>query len=93
MNYYILTYQTIPDYLTARERFRANHLASVQKYFENGKLLLGGTLEPPYQEAVLVFQTNTLEEVQAFVDADPYVQNGLVSSYTIKKWNVAIGNL
>lgn len=32
------------------------------------------------------------EEIEAFVKADPYVQNGLVPSYTIRPYMVVAGD-
>jgi uncharacterized protein len=29
--------------------------------------------------------------VEAFVEQDPYVRNGLVTSWRIREWNVAVG--
>ena len=92
MPYYILTYQTTPDFIEAREPFRKQHLQWVQKWFQEQKLILGGALKPPYQEAILIFKTATENEIHAFAKADPYVQNNLIPSYNIKEWNVVIGD-
>jgi uncharacterized protein YciI len=38
-----------------------------------------------------VWATEDEDVVRRFVDADPYVRNGLVASWSIRQWNVVIG--
>lgn len=38
--------------------------------------------------AVVVFECDSKEVVEAFVKTDPYVKNQLVTSYTIREWAV-----
>ncbi|MGB1111307.1 MAG: YciI family protein, partial [Gammaproteobacteria bacterium] len=39
----------------------------------------------------LVFKVEDRARVDAFVDADPYVQNNLVVKWRIRPWTVVIG--
>lgn len=92
MNYYALFYKTIDDYVELRKPFRTEHLALATKYSEDKKLILGGAFDPA-DEALLIFQVESEEDVEAFVAHDPYVLNGLIREWTIRKWNVAAGKL
>jgi uncharacterized protein YciI len=88
--YFALLYETVPDYLARRGAFRAEHLALAERFRADGKLLLAGAFDPP-DGALLVFRAERAEEVEAFARADPYVRNGLVSSWRVRPWTVVVG--
>jgi len=82
---WVLIYELVDDYLERRAALRTEHLGLAHAAHERGELLLAGALADPYDRALLVF---TGEEVaEAFARADPYVANGLVSSWTVRQWN------
>ena len=87
----LLFYDYVPDYAARREAFRAAHLALARQAEAEGRLLLAGTTSDPGPGAVLLFQAASPEEVQAFVAADPYVQNGLVTRWRLQPWHTVIG--
>ena len=91
MSYYILTYETITTYLEKRAQYREEHLNLANKYVDLGQLIMGGALENPADKAVLVFKCDE-ETVKKFVANDPYVKNGLVNHWHIRKWNVVVEN-
>jgi uncharacterized protein len=82
---WVLIYELVDDYLERRAALRADHLERASAAHERGELLLAGALADPYDRALLVF--TTAEAAEAFVRADPYVSNGLVSSWTVRQWN------
>jgi uncharacterized protein len=86
----LLEYALAPDYLERRAALRAEHLALAAGAHERGELLLAGALPDPYDRAVLVWQAPR-EVVEGFVAQDPYVQQGLVTGWTIRPWNVVVG--
>jgi uncharacterized protein len=90
MAYFALTYQTVPDYVARRAPLRDQHLALAERFRADGKLLLAGAFDPP-DGALLVFGCEAPGEVEAFVRADPYVQNGLVTAWSVRRWNVVVG--
>ena len=90
MNYYILDYITSGNYLEERVKYRKEHLNHATEYFNEGYLILGGAIDAA-SEAVLVFKADTDKIVEAFAQNDPYVKNGLIKSWSVKKWNVVIG--
>lgn len=89
--YYILFYKTIENYTELRTPYRAVHLALAQKMRDEGKLILAGALEEPADGAVLIFSGDSPDDAEAFAKNDPYVRNGLITEWYIRKWNVVIG--
>lgn len=87
----VLKYTYVEDVLERRGPYRAAHLAHATSYEKRGMLLLGGALDPP-DFAYLIFKTDSQEEVEAFVKADPYVINGIVTAHEIRAWNVVAGS-
>ena len=90
MAFYALFYDTVPDYVTRRAQFRREHLALAERAHREGKLLLAGALEPP-DTALLVFRGDGPAVAEAFAQADPYVRNGLVTSWRVREWKVVVG--
>jgi uncharacterized protein YciI len=90
MNYYLLTYYVVDDYITRRVPYREEHLRLAGEALARGELLLGGALTDPADKAVLVFRSNDKTSVEAFVRNDPYVRHGIVTQWEIRSWNVVI---
>ncbi|MGY1641718.1 YciI-like protein [Geodermatophilus sp. SYSU D00703] len=86
----VLEYTLADDYLERRAALREEHLTLVRAAHERGELLLAGALPDPYDRALLVW-TAPREVVERFVEADPYVVNGLVTGWTVRDWNVVVG--
>ena len=93
--WYLLLYDVVPDYVERRAPLREAHLRLVREAHGRGELVLAGAHGDPSDDtldgAVLVFKTSDREVVQRFVDADPYVTNGLVTRSRIRRWNVVVG--
>jgi uncharacterized protein YciI len=51
-----------------------------------------GAAGDPVEGAVFIFKNTTKDDIEAFVQADPYVQNGLVPNYSIKPYAVVVGS-
>ncbi|SNS17298.1 hypothetical protein SAMN06893096_102343 [Geodermatophilus pulveris] len=85
----LLEYTLADDYLQRREALRADHLALVRAAHERGEVLLAGALPDPYDRALMVW-TAPREVVERFAAADPYVVHGLVTSWTVRPWNVVV---
>ena len=90
MNYYLLIYHVVQDYVSRRVPFREEHLRLAREAHRRGELILGGALADPVDKAVLVFRTADPRTVEEFVRNDPYVQNGLVERWEIRPWTVVI---
>jgi uncharacterized protein len=91
MGYYMLEYALIDDYVARRAGFREAHLALAREAHRRGDLILAGALAEPPDRAVLVWRTDDRSVVERFIDGDPYIRNGLVTSWTIRPWTVVIG--
>ena len=88
--YYALLYDVVPDYVVRRQPFRAEHLALAEEARARGRLVLAGAFDPP-DGALLVFRGDGPGDAEAFARADPYVRNGLVTSWRVRAWNVVVG--
>ena len=89
--YYILLYEYVEDILARRAPYRSAHLAGAQAAYARGELVMAGALAEPVDRAVLVFKVDDPQGIEAFVHADPYVLNGLVTAWQIRPWTVVIG--
>ena len=89
--YYILFYDYVPDILERRAPYRSEHLAGAQAAYDRGELVMAGALAEPVDRAVLIFKVDDPQIIEAFVRADPYVLNGLVTAWQIRPWTVVIG--
>jgi uncharacterized protein len=87
-----LIYELVDDYLDRRPPLREEHLALAQEAHARGELALAGAFMEPSDRALLVWATEDEDVVRRFAEADPYVRNGLVASWSIRQWNVVIGN-
>jgi uncharacterized protein len=91
--HFVLFYETVEDYENKRLPFRPEHLALAETYRTNGNLILAGPYADPVDGAMLIFEADKVEKVEAFVQADPYVKNGLITKWSIRKWNIVINNI
>jgi len=89
--HFLLTYDVAPDYLIRRGEFREAHLALAWAAVERGELLLGGAVGDPPDGAVLLFQGGGPEAAEAFAEADPYVREGIVVRWQVKRWATVVG--
>jgi uncharacterized protein YciI len=90
--HYILHYDLRPDYLEKRGQFREIHLKLALAAFERGELLLAGALADPVDGAMLIFRGDSPAAAEAFARADPYVANGLVTGWHVRRWSTVIGD-
>jgi uncharacterized protein YciI len=89
--HYLLFYDYAPDYLARRGALRAEHLALAWAAHERGELVLAGVLAEPIDAAVFFFSGDSAEVVERFVAADPYVRDGLVIAWRVRRWDTVVG--
>lgn len=89
--HYLLFYDVVEGYVEKRAPFRELHMKHATGAFERGELVLGGALADPVDGAVLLFRGPTPQFAEAFAKGDPYVLNGLVKSWRVRKWMTVIG--
>jgi uncharacterized protein YciI len=92
VDYYLLEYVLVDDYLDRRAFWREAHLTLARDAAHRGDLVLAGALAEPPDRAVLVWRTTDRAVVERFVEDDPYVRQGLVTTWTIRPWNVVVGD-
>jgi uncharacterized protein YciI len=89
--HYLLFYGVVDDFVTKRVKVRQLHLEHVRSAYERGDLMLAGALAEPSDGAVLLFRGPNSRSAECFAKSDPYVTNGLVSSWRVRKWMTVIG--
>lgn len=90
--FWILFYDLVDDYVERRAPLRNDHLTLAGSLHEQGVLLMAGAFADPVDGAALVFKADDRAVVEQFVRDDPYVKNGLVTSWRIRQWSVVVGN-
>lgn len=86
--YSLLLYDYVDDIVERRGPFREAHLGLISAAYQQGALFMAGALADPVDGAVFVFSTDDRAVVEDFVTRDPYVREGLVTSWRIRPWNV-----
>jgi len=89
--HYLLFYDVVDGYIEKRAQFRELHMKHARAAVDRGELFLGGALADPVDGAVIVFRGPGPEVAEAFAKADPYVINGLIKSWRVRKWMTVIG--
>ena len=91
MRHFVLFYETAPDYLEKRPLYRGAHLEKAWAAHARGELILGGALTDPGGAALLLFQGDDKSVAEHFAKTDPYVTNGLITSWQVREWLTVAG--
>jgi uncharacterized protein YciI len=89
--HFVLFYSYVPDIMEKRAPFRAGHLGLAREAVARGELVLGGAFTDVAAGGMIVFKGESDAVVKKFVDADPYVKAGLVTSWKIREWTTVVG--
>ncbi len=80
-----MVYEVTPESLSkARSNFEA-HRARLNEFYARGVLLMAGPFADPTEGAMGLFTTR--EAAEEFIQGDPFVLNGVVSSWSLREWN------
>jgi uncharacterized protein YciI len=90
--HYVFLYEVRDDYVEKRGQLRELHLKHARAAYDRGELILGGALADPIDGAMLIFRGPTADAAEAFAKVDPYVTNGLVTKWRVRKWSTVIGD-
>jgi uncharacterized protein len=82
----LLRYQYVTDMAERRAPHRDAHLAAIEESRAAGRLAIAGAVGDPPTGGLLAFRGEG--DAEAFVAADPYVEAGLVTRWTVEPWNV-----
>ena len=89
--YFVLLYEVVDDFINRRAPFRPEHLKMVEEAHRRGELVMAGAFSDPVDGAALVFRGSDPAVATRFAENDPYVENGLVTNWRVRGWNVVIG--
>jgi uncharacterized protein YciI len=87
----LLLYDVVEDYVERRAQFREAHLGLAREALERGELVMAGALWEPVDGAALLFRGDDRSVAERFAEADPYVRNGLVTHWRVRRWDVVVG--
>jgi hypothetical protein len=90
MPYFILQYDFVDDFINKRTPIRPAHLKEVRAANGRGELVMAGALADP-AGALLIFRGADQSAAENFAKADPYVNQGLVTKWTVRPWTVVVG--
>ena len=89
--HYLLFYDVVDNYAERRAPFRKDHIAHAKAAVGRGDLVLGGAFANPVDGTVLLFKGASPAAAESFAKADPYVTNGLVTTWRVREWTTVIG--
>ena len=84
---FVSFYEMAPSALAHLKTHFPAHRALLDEFHARGVLISAGPLGNPPMSAMGIFTTR--EAAEEFVKGDPFVTNGLVSSWRIVEWNAA----
>lgn len=91
--FYAIIAEDVPDSLNLRLSARPAHLERLEALGAEGRLLLAGPHpavdnddpgDAGFSGSLVVAEFGSLEEAQAWADADPYVEAGVYHRVTVK---------
>ena len=83
---HILFYEYVADIVERRAPHREAHLSAIRAGKDSGRVLMAGPLGDPPHGAAIVFADRAPAE--EFAQSDPYVANGLVTSWRVEPWTL-----
>lgn len=93
--WYVVYSQDVENSLPLRKQARAAHLARLQQLTDEGRLLVAGPCpaidskdpgEAGFTGSVVIAEFPSLEDAQAWADADPYMDAGVYKNVTVKPY-------
>lgn len=92
---YVIFSQDVENSLPKRAQARAAHIERLQTLKEQGRLILAGPCpaidaedpgEAGFTGSMIVAEFHSLEDAQAWADADPYIEAGVYQSVIVKPY-------
>jgi hypothetical protein len=80
---HVLFYEYVDNMLDRRAPHRDAHLARINEWRDDGKIVLAGAMGKPPHGAAIVFDVEESAEVERFAAEDPYVLAELVTEQRI----------
>jgi len=76
--------------IEARKPFREAHLDAARSAKDAGLLVTSRALGDPPHGGLFIFAGGDRGAVERFAEADPYVLNGIVTTWRVEPWNVVV---
>jgi uncharacterized protein YciI len=92
MPYFVLSYSVVENFVDRRMPHRPEHLRLIREAHERGEIVMAGAVGDPPEGGLLVFRADSAATAEEFARRDPYVTNGLVTRWEVRRWNVVVGN-
>ena len=86
--HHLLLYDYVDDMAQRRGPHRDAHLAHIRAQSDAGRVVMAGALGDPPSGGAIVFRDTPQADIVAFVDADPYMQAGLITGWRVEPWNL-----
>jgi uncharacterized protein YciI len=87
-SHFLLLYDYPDDVLERRAPHRDEHLELVRQWKEDGRLLLAGAIGDPVSGGALAFRVEDEADIDDFMNADPYVREGVIVGHRVEPWKV-----
>jgi len=93
--YYAIISEDVPNSLPKRKLAREDHLARLRNLKDEGRLLIAGPHpaidsedpgEAGFTGSLVVAEFDSLDEAQAWADADPYIEAGVYANVKVKPY-------
>ncbi len=97
--YYAIISEDIANSLPLRKQARPAHLARLEALKNQGRLLVAGphpAIDSPdpgdsgFTGSLVIAEFESLEQAQAWADADPYIEAGVYKEVKVKPFKVAL---
>lgn len=97
--YYMIYSEDVENSLPLRQQARPAHVERLQLLKQQGRLLVAGPLpavdsldapEAGFTGSLVIAEFNTLDEAQAWADADPYIEAGVYAKSTVKPYKIVL---
>lgn len=91
MSVYAVRYD-YSEQAAARDEHRPAHRAFLAALADDGALLLSGPFADSPDGALIVLEADDAEAARALLREDPFQQQGLVESVTVREWALVLGS-
>jgi uncharacterized protein len=81
----VLIYEVVSDALRKAHIHEEAHRAWLEDFSAGGSLLMAGPFANPAEGYMAVFTSR--EAAEQFIQGDPFVSNGIVTSWTLRDWD------
>jgi hypothetical protein len=91
VQHHCLFYDYVEDIADRRMPYRPGHLAHIEDWHADGRIVMAGALGTPPHGGLFVFRIDDPAQIEDFVAADPYIAAGLVTGHCVVPWTVVTG--